>query len=384
MKYLIPVLIVVSLCMCLLNTVFSSGAIPATPSKELEVSGNVDVDDTELSFRIPGRVIQRQFSEGETIEEGQVVARLDEIELSQELSLRQAEREVYAAALSELLAGSRPEEIAQAEAAVGRVNAQLSELLAGTRTQEIEVAKAALYRAKTDASNSAVELVRQSRLFEKNAISNRDLDNAKAASDMAQARLAEAEARFSLAREGPRKEQIEAARNSLNEFRERLALIRHGPRAEAIAQAKARLELASRAIDLARTRMENCVLNSPISGVVLSHNIEPGEFVSPGTPVITVADLRKVWIRAFIPETDLPLVKLGQKVVVSCDTFSEKKYEGKITFISAQAEFTPMSIQTHEERVKLVYRIKIDVRNPDQELKPGMPVDAAIQLDPSF
>jgi HlyD family secretion protein len=111
---------------------------------------------------------------------------------------------------------------------------------------------------------------------------------------------------------------------------------------------------------------------------VLSKNVEPGEYVAPGTPVVTVGDVVNCWLRAYITAGDLPRVKLGQKARVIVDSRSGKFYEGRVSFIAANAEFTPKNVQTEKERVKLVYRIKIDVHNPSQELKPGMPADAEI------
>jgi len=111
---------------------------------------------------------------------------------------------------------------------------------------------------------------------------------------------------------------------------------------------------------------------------VLSENIEPGEFVAAGTPVVTVAELAHVWLRAFINETDLGRVKVGQTARITTDTYPGKSYEGRLSFLSSQAEFTPRNVQTAEERVKLVYRVKIDLPNPDMELKPGMPADAEV------
>ena len=112
--------------------------------------------------------------------------------------------------------------------------------------------------------------------------------------------------------------------------------------------------------------------------MVLSKNIEPGEYVAPGTPVVTVGDLVHVWLRAYIEELDLKRVKPGQKATVSIDSGDE--YQGRVSFIAQEAEFTPKNVQTQKERVKLVYRIKIDVTNPDMELKPGMPADAVIEV----
>ena len=125
--------------------------------------------------------------------------------------------------------------------------------------------------------------------------------------------------------------------------------------------------------------MSYATVVSPLTGVVLSKNIEPGEYVAPGTAVVTVGDLVNVWLRAYIDETDLGRVKVGQRAWVTTDTYPGKIYEGRVSFISSEAEFTPKNVQTQKERVKLVYRIKIDITNPNMELKPGMPADAVIE-----
>lgn len=132
---------------------------------------------------------------------------------------------------------------------------------------------------------------------------------------------------------------------------------------------------------LAETRLGYATLTSPLTGLVLSHNIESGEFVAAGTPIVTVGDLEHVWLRAYVDETDLGRIKVGQSAKVTTDTFPDKHYVGRVSFIASQAEFTPKSVQTQKERVKLVYRIKITINNPLMELKAGMPADARIVLD---
>lgn len=295
----------------------------------VRVSGNIEITDVGLSFKIAGRVRERLASEGETVSAGEVIARLESADLEQEAVLRRFELLAARAALAELEAGSRPEEIAAAAAAAER------------------------YRAETDYLQ--VELERQLQLLEKKTISPREYDRSKAEYDGAQARL--------------------------EESRQRLELIRKGPRRESVEQARAQAERAQAALELAEIRLGYAVLVSPLSGLVLSENIEAGEYVSPGTPVLTVGELENAWLRAYIDETDLGRIKVGQSVRVRTDTYPEKVYPGRVTFISSEAEFTPKNIQTEKERVKLVYRVKIDVPNPELELKPGMPADAEIVVE---
>jgi HlyD family secretion protein len=141
---------------------------------------------------------------------------------------------------------------------------------------------------------------------------------------------------------------------------------------------KANVEALKASLDLANTRLGFADLTSPIDGFVLVKSAEAGEVVQVGTTVFTVADLRDIWLTAYINETDLGRVKLNQPAEISTDTYPGKVYKGRISFISSEAEFTPKQIQTTEERVKMVYRIKIQVDNTNLELKPGMPADGYI------
>ncbi len=294
----------------------------------IRISGNIEVTDVEVSFRMPGWVEARPVSEGGLIEQGDLVARLESTELNQEVELRNAEVAVYQAELDSLVAGSRPQEIAAAQAVLARTRA------------EVERAK--------------LEFGRQKDLFERQLAS---------------------EQAFVAARSS-----YEAAVASQQEASEQLKLVQEGPRQEEIMRARARLQQAKQSLALAQTRFGYATLYAPLSGVILSENIEPGEYVVPGVPVVTIGDLVNTWVRAYVDETDLGRVKLGQPVCVTTDTYADRVYPGKLTFIAADAEFTPKNVQTTEQRVKLVYRVKIAIANPDMELKPGMPADAAIWI----
>jgi HlyD family secretion protein len=349
----------------------------------LRVSGNIEVTDAEVSFKSPGRVLERLVDEGQMVAAGQVVARLDSAELVEQRAMRLAELEAAQAALSELEAGSRPEEIAQAKAAMDQNQWRLNELLSGSRSQEIASAEAGLKQAQADATRARVDFERYARLYQKVNVSAQQFDAARSAMEMAEARQRQAEEQLKLVREGPRREQIDQARAALEQAGELYEMVKKGPRKEEISQARARVNQAQQSLALAETQLGYATLTAPFAGMALSKNVEPGEYVSAGTPVITLGDLANVWLRAYINETDLARVKLGQRVSVTSDSDREKKFEGHISFIASEAEFTPKSVQTEKERVKLVFRIKIDIPNPNQELKPGMPADAVIQLEES-
>ena len=350
-------------------------------SNIVRVSGNIEVIDAEVSFKIPGRVEKRLVSEGESVKSGQLVANLDSTELAHEVAIRRADVRAAQASLAELEAGSRPEEIAEADASVRKAQSWLDELLAGSRPQEVATAEAAVYSAKSEEDRLKVESERDAALQKDGHIPAREFDASRTAHEMARARLQEAEERLKLVKEGPRKEQIEQARASLMKEKERYALVKKGPRQETIEQARARLQQAKESLALAETRLGYATVGSPLTGLVLSKNVEAGEYVAAGTPIVTVGDLERPWLRAYINETDLGRIKVGQRVRVATDTYPGKIYEGHISFIASEAEFTPKNVQTQKERVKLVYRIKVDIPNPNMELKPGMPADADILLD---
>jgi HlyD family secretion protein len=303
---------------------------PEARSGELWLSGNIEVTDAQLSFKLPGRVSERLVAEGDRVTAGQLIARLDDVEQRQELALRQAELAAAKAMLAELEAGSRPQEIAAIEAA--------------------------LRSAEAERDRARLDFNRQQELLGKAAISGREFEAAQAQLKVAEARAGEAS--------------------------ERVKLVREGPRPETILQARARVEQATAGVALAQTRIDNARLNSPLAGVVLSHHVEPGEFVAAGTPLATVADLSHVWVRVYLNQTDLGRIRHGQKVMVRTDSFPDKRYEGSIGFIAADAEFTPKTVQTPKERVKLVFRVKVDLANPNDELKPGMAADVIISATP--
>jgi HlyD family secretion protein len=347
----------------------------------VRVSGTIEITDAEVSFKIPGRVIERAVDEGQTVKSGQLVARLDNAELAQEAASRRADAEAAKAALAELEAGSRPEEIARAQAAALQAKAFLDEMLAGSRPQELAAAEAALRRAQAEEEKARLDRIRFEELYNQKIVSAERYDAARTAHESALERRKEAEEQFKLVREGPRQEQIAQARAAWQQAEEQYALVRKGPRREQIDQARARYEQAKQALAVAETRLGYATLTSPLNGLVLSKNIEPGEYVAAGTPVVTVGDLEHPWVRAYIHETDIGRVKVGQKVRVTNDTFPGKVYDGRVTFIAQQAEFTPKNVQTQKERVKLVYRVKVEIDNPHMELKPGMPADAEILLE---
>ncbi|MFQ5667515.1 MAG: efflux RND transporter periplasmic adaptor subunit, partial [Candidatus Binatia bacterium] len=172
-----------------------------------------------------------------------------------------------------------------------------------------------------------------------------------------------------------------AAQATWNKAHAQLDMLKEGYRTEEVEEGRARLHEAETALALAQLNLARCQLFAPTAGRVLSKNREAGETVPAGASIVTLGDLTRPWLNLYISERDLGKVALGMKAYVTVDSFPTSPFPGKVTFISDKAEFTPKNIQTQDERVKLVYRVKIEAENRDQALKPGMPADGVIPLD---
>ncbi|MBF0233257.1 MAG: efflux RND transporter periplasmic adaptor subunit [Desulfamplus sp.] len=365
---------------------------PQKDSGKLMVSGTIEATETQLSFRIPGVVSERFVDEGESVKKGQVIATMESID--QQIAVARAEAVLAnaQALLAELESGSRVQEIEISHARVLQATYLLADLQKGSRSQEIESAKAELDSALSGAKTAAIQLNqakadynRYNTLYKKNGVSQRDYEHYKTQYETAKNRVLETDARvkavrqaLSLRLEGTREEEIKRAKAALEQAQAEYDLVKTGPRKEKIEQAEAQVKIAQESLNQAKQQLIYTELKSPSDAIVLSKSSEPGEYLNPSSPVVSIGDLRHPWLRAYVNELDLGKISLNDKMVVTTDAFPERKFQGTVRFISSEAEFTPKSVQTFEERVKLVYRIRIDLENPDLLLKPGMPADAVI------
>jgi HlyD family secretion protein len=357
----------------------------------LKVSGNIELTEVDIAFKTAGRLVTLAVEEGDLVKKGALIARLDQEELLQR-------RESAAASLDStrsrlLQSGTAIEyqrqqteaQLSRSRAELNQAEAVLKELESGSRRQEIESARAALNGAKAEQQRAQADWERAQSLYKDKDISRARYDEAKAHFESAQAQLQQATEQFDLVQEGPRKEDIDGARAQVTRAKANVRLAEAARvelkrlQEEQLAR-KADTRQATAQLDVQETLLKNAEVTAPMDGVVLVKSAEPGEVLAAGTTVITLGNLAKPWLRAYINEQDLGRVKLGTAVKVTTDSFPGKTYTGRISFIASDAEFTPKQIQTQEERVKLVYRIKIDLDNPAGELKSNMPADAEIPL----
>ena len=356
------------------------------------ISGNIELTQVDIAFKIPGKVIDLPIDEGVPVTKGMVLARLDTIQTERQkerdqAALRSAETMlVQQQTAIEYQRASLEADLALRQAAVKQAEARLQELLAGSRKQEVEEARAAAQAARTEYALASSDWERAQSLYKTDDISTAQHDQYKTRFDSGAAALKQAEERLALVVEGPRTEEIDAARAQLDQARASVKV----SEAARLELRRKQEELQTRSAEIARARaqvrvtdaqLDDALVTAPVNGVVLVKSAEIGEVLGAGSTLATIGEMDRPWLRGYITESDLGRVKLGARAKVTTDSFPGKVYWGRVSFIASEAEFTPKQIQTSEERVKLVYRIKIEIENPQHELKLNMPADAEILLD---
>lgn len=301
-------------------TILTGGC--AFNSRQPDGSGTIECTQVDIAPQVAGRIVTLVPQEGDLVRQGDLVARLD----AADYELKRNE------------AGS----------AVAVARAQLELLLAGSREEDIEHAREQVIEAQASAGAAEADLRRISSVYQSGTATQKQMDDAKAQADRTKAALAAAGQNLTKLEKGSREEEIRLAETQ-------------------VAQADARLALAEKAV-------ADCTITSSINGVVTTRIHEEGEFVPIGAPLITVSRLDEVWLSVYVPETSLGGVKIGQNARVKIDGRPDL-FEGKVTYISPTAEFTPRNVQTPDERAKLVYRVKITLPNKEGIFKPGLPAD---------
>ena len=358
-----------------------------TRTGELYYSGTIEATQANLAFQVSGRVSRILTDEGRAVTKEQILAEIDAEEFLAQRNQAYANLTLAQETLKELEAflslyqDTLPAEVEKAAAVVKVLEARRDEQEAGYRTQEVEQARLAFLAAEITKEEARKDKVRFDTLFQRGTIAEKEKDAVDLRYETALKDYERAREAYDLLRQGFRTESIEAARARLAEGRAgfkqaRAYLKKIEAAARQVEAARARVQAASAALELAEIQLRHTRLKAPFAGIITSRNVEPGEVVAPAREVISLADLSTVDLKLFVAETEIGKVKPGQKVEVKTDTFPNKVYTGHVAFISPEGEFTPKIIQTHKERVKLVYLVKITVPNPNLELKTGMPADA--------
>ena len=297
----------------------------------LVASGTVEATEAQLGFQSAGRIEKLAPREGKTVAAGAEMGWLDR---------------------SEMLA-RREQAVAQTAAA----KAVLRELQSGFRGEEVAQGRAALAAATDRLTDARRDVERSKRLVEGGAVGAENLDKARLALDLATSQQVQAQQQLRILRTGTRSEKVDVQRAQ-------------------VAQAEA----AVKPIDVT---LANMVIQAPFGGIVTVRHREPGETIAAGAPVFTLMNPQDRWVRIYVPENRIGRVRLGAKAAITSDSFAGKTYGGEVVFIASEAQFTPKTVQTTEERVKLVYAVKVRVvGDPALELKPGMPADVRLDEAP--
>lgn len=311
------------------------------PPNEIRASGHVEATDVRLAPEVGGRILLLTVKEGDRVEPDTLILRLDGREIELAVQRAQAEQAQAEAQLKLLQAGSRREDIAQAQAQ------------AQAARDDVSAARAELAAAELD-------LQRYEALLQANAGSRKQRDDAATRTTVA-------------------RERVQAAENRVRAADQTTARFRSGARPEEIEAARARVASAAAQVATAEESLNDTALKSPIGGVVTEKLAEVGEVIGPRSPVVVITDLARAWADVYVPEPVVPRIRLGQAATVFTDA-GGSGIAGTVSYISAKAEFTPRNVQTADERSKLVYRVRVSVDNKDGVLKQGMPVEALIAL----
>ncbi len=311
------------------------------PLTSVRASGTVEATEVQVAGLVGGRLLELKVAEGDRVEAGQAIAQLDVADTRLALQRAQAERAHADAQLRLLLAGARPEEIRQAEA-------------------QLRAAEAETAAAREDLRGATADLERFETLLANNSGSRKQRDDAATRVDVMRARVRAAEQRSQAAAET-------------------LTRLKKGARAQEIDAARARLGVVDAQIATLEKSLADATIVAPVAGIVTQKLADVGEILAPRAPVVTIVDLDHAWANIYIDEPLVPRVRLGQRATLYTDA-GGPGIEGKVTFVSPRAEFTPRNVQTAEERSKLVYRIKVSVDNREGILKQGMPVEADVPL----
>ena len=336
-----PPATVASVALALAAAMFASACATKAPADRVRASGNVEATEVQLSPKVGGQLLELKVDEGDRVAQGQVLAVLDTTDATLALRRARADRDQAAAQLALLEAGSRAEDIRQAEA-------------------QARSAEADLAGARDDLASAETDLARFQALLQANSGTEKQRDDAATRRDLAKSRAQAAGERVRAAREG-------------------LTHLQKGSRPEEIAAARARVASVAAQIATLEQTIADATVVAPLAGVISQKFADAGEILAPRSPIVNIVDLDHAWADIYIDEPLVPRLRLGQPATLFDDA-GGAGLKGTVTFISPKAEFTPRNVQTAEERSKLVFRIKVTVDNTKGILKPGMPVEADLPL----
>jgi HlyD family secretion protein len=344
-----------------------------------DYSGTVETREIQIGSKIGGRVTEVGVEEGQLVKAGATLVKFEADELTAQRVQTQAAVEQAQADLDKMLRGNRPEEIAEAEATANASKAALEEARHGPRPQEIDQAKADYAAAAADAGNAKDFYGRMAKLVAQDIVSKQQYDDAKDKRDATAQRAEAARQQLALLEAGTRVEDLHAAEARYKQAEAAAELMRKGFRREDIEAARGRLAEAQGHVAELDAQLREAELTAPADAVVEVVSVRPGDLVPAGRIVMTMLESSELWVKVYVPETDLAQVHLGQRAAVSVDSFGGRVFAGHVGQIASEAEFLPRNVQTKSDREHEVFGVKVYVDNAQQALKSGM--SATVRLE---
>lgn len=342
------------------------------------VSGVVESDEIRVGSRVGGRIAQVLVAEGQAVQRGDVMLKIEPYDLNERLAQSEATLAEARATLAKARAGPRAEEIEQAQALRDKAQAVLDRLTAGYRPLEIKTFEERVKDQQAQFATAQRELERVEGLHKQKIATDDELAVRREVLDAVRAQLAVATSQLELAREGTRKEELAEARAALAQSQANLSMLQAGTRKEEIAEAEAHAAAAENATAMIHRQIEELTVLAPSAATVEAVNLQPGDLIGAGAPVLSLLDSQTLWIRAYVPENRIGL-KLGQKLTVKIDAFPGRTFSGRLAYVARQAEFTPSNAQTPTERAKQVLRIKVALDEGHDVIRPGMSADVVLE-----
>lgn len=345
------------------------------PNGMVRVTGQIEGEAVTAGSRIGGRVVAVLVEEGQQVKQGDVLARLDDAEARAALAAAEAQLAGAEAMLAKLEAGATPEQLRQAEAAAAAAEAQYRMALKGARNEEIRAAEAALDAARAQWDAAKADYERVQRLYSEEIATQRQLEQAKAAVDMAEGQHRSTRETRDMVARGAREEEIAAAKALYDRAAAVVDELKAGARAEDLAASRAARDAAAADRDRAMTVLGEMAVTAPLDSVVESVNVRVGDLVRPG-PVVRLVDPDDLRLMVYVSAAMLGKLKVGQQARITTDSHGEESFSGKITHIASQGEYTPRNLQTEEERVQQVFAVKIQLDSAGGKLRAGMSATA--------
>lgn len=352
-------------------------------AERLRLSGTVEAQEIRIGSKAGGRVAQVLAREGDWVEAGAPIVRFETEELTTLLEQAEARVEQHRIRWERLTKGAREEEIAIARASSEAAKAGYEALQTWPRSEEVGQAEAALSASEAELASARATFTRLERLHRSGDISQQEFDAARFRVDQATARRRLEENRLTLLRNGARPEELRAAAERYQQAREAERLVRTGPRSEEIREARAQLTEAEARAAQIRVQLEEGQVTAPVRARVEVLPVRPGDLLQPGQVVARLLEPDQTWIRVYVPEPSLGLVRVGQSVEILVDSLEGRRFPGQIEQINSQGEFTPRNIQSRDERNHQVFGVKVRLLQLDGTLKAGMAADVEIPLQPT-